>query len=256
MRWLDAMTASALRNLLFTHPLSKKSKCRRAACSEFWPMLTWETNCFRDLRVFPCNWRRFVHYKFTEWQRPGFRCHMGLSLLNGWNSSRCDPGRILQVKITKTLFSFRLSWICVWSRGCSKQWDGNRKFKAQKDVVEKGSATKSQTLKKAYIQWRVGQCFQWKAPGQCSIKDWCSFGPVTSLLKQCRRSETKRTTVFSCTKFDGKQTDGEGKEKKNRRKLFSQKEWNPGRFSNSPKKKKKPSCSPACQNKYRTDAIL
>ena len=59
---------------------SEKSKCRRAACSEVWPILTRNTDFVHDLRAFPCNrswWSstrtlNFVRYKFTEWRHP--RC--------------------------------------------------------------------------------------------------------------------------------------------------------------------------------------
>ena len=53
---LDAMIASALKKILNTQvPFRKKSKCRRAACSDTQPLLTRNTNCVYDLRAFPCN---------------------------------------------------------------------------------------------------------------------------------------------------------------------------------------------------------
>ena len=48
-------------------------------------------------------------------------------------------------------------------------------FRVQNEVVERGAVTKSQKGKKAYIQRTVGECFQWKAHGQCSKGDSCSF---------------------------------------------------------------------------------
>ena len=52
----DAMIASALKKAS-QHAVKfpKRSKCERAACSEFRPILTRKTNSVHDLRVFPCN---------------------------------------------------------------------------------------------------------------------------------------------------------------------------------------------------------
>ena len=50
-----------------------------------------------------------------------------------------------------------------------------RNFRARNDVVERGSVTKSQKGKEAYVEMKVGECFQWKAHGQCSRGDSCNF---------------------------------------------------------------------------------
>ena len=50
-----------------------------------------------------------------------------------------------------------------------------RNFTVRKDVVERGSVTKSQKGKKACVERKVGECFQWKAHGQCSKGDSCDF---------------------------------------------------------------------------------
>ena len=54
-----------------------------------------------------------------------------------------------------------------------------RKFRVRKDVVEKGSVTKSEKGKKAYVERKVGECFQWKGHGQCSKRDSWSFSHDT-----------------------------------------------------------------------------
>ena len=43
-----------------------------------------------------------------------------------------------------------------------------RNFRVRNEVVERGSVTKSQKGKKPYVERKVGECFQWKAHGQCS----------------------------------------------------------------------------------------
>ena len=50
-----------------------------------------------------------------------------------------------------------------------------RNFRVRTDVVERGSVTKWQKGKKANVERKVGECFQWKAHGQCSRGDSCSF---------------------------------------------------------------------------------
>ena len=41
--------------------------------------------------------------------------------------------------------------------------------------MERGAVTKSRKGKKAYVERKVGECFQWKAHGQCSKGDSRSF---------------------------------------------------------------------------------
>ena len=50
-----------------------------------------------------------------------------------------------------------------------------RNFRAQNEIVERGPVTKSQKERKASVDRKVGECYQWKAIGQCSKGDSCSF---------------------------------------------------------------------------------
>ena len=50
-----------------------------------------------------------------------------------------------------------------------------RNFRVRSEAVERGAVTKSQKGKRAYVEKKVGQCFQWKAHGQCSKGDSCIF---------------------------------------------------------------------------------
>ena len=79
-----------------------------------------------------------------------------------------------------------------------------RNFRVRSDVVERWSVTRSQKGNRAYVERKVGQCFQWKAHRQCSKGDSCSFSHDILDAGNRTRSETKRTIVFSCTKFEGK----------------------------------------------------
>ena len=65
---------------------------------------------------------RFVQYTFAEWRRPRLRRSMGAcSIISKRHAFRCDPGRIVQVKITG-LCSSSGSLGFVRSRNRSKQW--------------------------------------------------------------------------------------------------------------------------------------
>ena len=50
-----------------------------------------------------------------------------------------------------------------------------RNFRVLSDVAERRSVTKSQKVKKAYVERKVRECFLWKAHVQCSRGDSCSF---------------------------------------------------------------------------------
>ena len=43
-----------------------------------------------------------------------------------------------------------------------------RNFRVRNEVVQRGAVTKSRKGKKAYVERKVGECFQWRSNGQCS----------------------------------------------------------------------------------------
>ena len=67
-----------------------------------------------------------------------------------------------------------------------------RNFRARTEVVERGADTKSQKRKKVYVERKVGECFQWKAHGQCSEGDSCSFSHDPLLASGNRGSSQRR----------------------------------------------------------------
>ena len=50
-----------------------------------------------------------------------------------------------------------------------------RNFRTRNEIVERGAVTKSKKGRKAVVERKVGECYQWKAIGQCSRGDSCSF---------------------------------------------------------------------------------
>ena len=87
----------------------------------------------------------------------------------------------------------------------------NRNFKAQNDIVERGSVTKSQKGNNAYVEREVGDCFHCKAHGQCSKGDSCSFSHDPLLASGNRGSSQRRKGRSSspASHSKAKQTDRE-----------------------------------------------
>ena len=48
-------------------------------------------------------------------------------------------------------------------------------FKFRNEIVERGAVPKSHKGKKANVERKVVECYQWKASGQCPGGDSCSF---------------------------------------------------------------------------------
>ena len=73
------------------------------------------------------------------------------------------------------------------------------------EVVERGSVTNSQKGKKAYVERKVRECFSVEGTWTLFQRRLMKFQSWhSSLWKQWRRLETKRTIVFSCILFEGK----------------------------------------------------
>ena len=87
----------------------------------------------------------------------------------------------------------------------TSNWSNDENSKHQspeRSCRERSSDQESERDRKAYVERKVGECFQWKSNGQCSNGDSCSFQLWTSLGKPWLRWETKRTIVLSRTKFE------------------------------------------------------
>ena len=98
-------------------------------------------------------------------------------------------------------------------------------FRVRNEVVERGWVTKSQNGQKACVERKMGECFQWKALGQCSKGDSCSFshdelaqGDLCSGQRQNRRSSSpalnfqdwRRGEKCSKTGQEGSSSDKKG----------------------------------------------
>ena len=98
-----------------------------------------------------------------------------------------------------------------------------RNFRVRNEIVEKGAVTNSQKGKKAYVERNVGECYQWKANGQCSKGDSCSFRHDPASGNRCEVSERKQDKHPLPHLNSKAKTDGEVPSKKfrqQRRKPF------------------------------------
>ena len=180
--------------------LPQKSKCRRAARSKIRPILTRKTTCLHDRRAFPCN--------RSSWSKDSQICSVYVCRMTTFKTSTFDGIKLYYLQATclqmwswkdctsqnyRTLFSFRLV-LALYDQETARtkeqtsylrlktsvklhvdQMMTTRNFRVWSEVVERGAVTKSSKRKESLRweeSWRV---FQWKAHGQCSEGDSCSF---------------------------------------------------------------------------------
>ena len=136
----------------------KKSECRRARRSKILPILSRSTNCLHD-REIPADVIVDGFYK-SKWQNSA-QLQTVLALYD--QETVRNNG---QTSFSRLKTSARLH---------VDQMMRSRNFRVWNEVAEKGAVTRSQKGKKAYVERKVGQCFQWKTHGQCSKGDSCSF---------------------------------------------------------------------------------
>ena len=151
----------------------------------------------------------FVHYKFTEWRCSIISTSDGILLYYLW--VKCPQIRSWKDYTSQNyriLFNFRLCWLCMIKKrrearsrtiNIQDSWKlhfhlmmWTRNFRVRNDVVEKGTVTKSQTGKEAYVEMKVGECFQWNAHGQCSRGDSCSFSHDPRALGNKGKSQRQK----------------------------------------------------------------
>ena len=214
--------------------LPKKSECRRAMCSEKRPILTREADCWHDVRAFSCNWSswsstrpiRFVQHMSTKWRRPRFRCTMGpSSIISKWNTSQKWFWKDYTSQNCRILFSFTQTVLALYDQESVRsngqpsysktsvrlfidQTTRTRNFRVRNETVERGTVTKSQKGKKAYVGTRVGECHQWKAKEQCSKGDSCSFRHYPASGIGCEAYKAKGQSSSPAPNSKAK-TDGE-----------------------------------------------
>ena len=73
-----------------------------------------------------------------------------------------------------------------------------RNFRARNEIVKRGAVPKSHKGKKASAERKVGECYHWKANGQCSKGDSCSFRHDPASANRCAEGQkkNKRPTLY------------------------------------------------------------
>ena len=116
-----------------------------------------------------------------------------------------------------------------------------RNFRVRNEVVERRSESKSQNGRKASVERTVGECCQWKANGQCSKGDSCSFSHDKIASGSSGSGQTRKGRWSSPASLTARK----------RKSLWTRVKFHAG--SNSKKKK---SCKfwhpPVCQN-YKSE---
>ena len=69
-----------------------------------------------------------------------------------------------------------------------------RNFRARNETVERRALTKRPKGSKAVVESKVGACYQWKAIGQCSRGDSCSFSHADAPRKGCGQRQEEQTS--------------------------------------------------------------
>ena len=86
-----------------------------------------------------------------------------------------------------------------------------RNFRVRNDVSERGSVTKCQNGNNAFVERKVGECFQWKAHGEYSQGDSRSFShDILDSGNRGRGQRRKGRSSSPASHSKAKQTDGEG----------------------------------------------
>ena len=136
----------------------------------------------------------FVQYLIIGWWRPRFRYKMGQDLTwNNWFASGNCPGRLVQQKSCKVPNNFwqylrctTKNWVEIAWRRASKNWGkcwDNTLMRRRGHAVSESEMKEwkrdywSRVIKGENVseERKVGDCHQWKANGQCSKGDSCSF---------------------------------------------------------------------------------
>ena len=82
-----------------------------------------------------------------------------------------------------------------------------RNFRARNEIVEIGTVTKSHNGRIVSVERRVGECYQWKANGQCLKGDSCSFRHEPASGNRCaggRKEQSSSPAPEAKAQTDGK----------------------------------------------------
>ena len=236
---LDAMVASALKKLLNSHVhLRKRVRVEEQRAQKYDRFS--QTGCIHVLRAFSCNrslWSgarnsqicstnvhsmmmsKISTYDGTKlyYQQPRPPTEM---VLEGLYKSKLQDS--VQLQIVLALYDQETvrnnaqpshSRLKTSVRLHIDQTMRTRYFRVPNEVIDGGAVIRSQKGKKANVERKVGECYQWKATGQCSKGDSCIFSHDPVSGNRCEAQRRKRQS--SSPAPDSKANiDGKGKPSK------------------------------------------
>ena len=160
----------------------EESKCRRAACSKKLPILTREVHCRHDLWAFSSHRSSWDDVQDFDTRRD--QALLAASeiptemVLEGLYQSKLQDSVQLQTALAlyeqeniRNNEQSSYSRLKTSARCHIDQTMRTRNFRARNEMVAWGAVTKSQKGRKASVDRKVGECYQWKAIGQCSKKE-------------------------------------------------------------------------------------
>ena len=111
---------------------------------------------------------------------------------------------------------------------------GTCNYKARNDRIEIGESVKSHKRRKVSVERIMGECCQWKATGQCSRRDCCSFSHGSN---RGQRAQSSSSAPKAQTQIDGRKPSKgfgpEGESPSGRKGLEACKHFLKGTCSNS-----------------------
>ena len=193
---LDAMIASALKKLLDTNV-----RCRRATCSKNNRFLRGRQIAYMIYEHFPATGAYEAVQGLSNLFKKRLQNDDIQDLDVRWDQALLSASDMPSDVILEGLYKSKLQdsvqlqtvlalydqetvrnngqtsylWLKTSVKLHIDQMMRTRNFRVRNEVVERGPVTKSQKGRKACVERRVGDCFQWKAHGQCSKGDLCSF---------------------------------------------------------------------------------
>ena len=199
---LDAKIASALNPIIHKTRFKRKVSLEEGKAQKRGPLSPRITDHFPDLRVVPGHWsQRFcrelcrpIYNWSTKWRYSGIRFEMGRNLIiNDENPIWWHLGKLVQNSEYESLRNLRPCWnFTIWRftrrkkagpdylrlKTMVKRSIGQNlrieNFEARNGNYERNAVVKNQGRKQRE-QRSLGDCWQWKAYGQCSKGDNCSF---------------------------------------------------------------------------------
>ena len=176
------------------YPLQEKGQSEGTKSPKRGPFPSWKTDRLPDLRVLPGHWSQWscrelcrpIYSCSSKWWYSGIRFKMGRnSIVDDANPIWWHLGKLVQIKNTRVWEtqdrigivqygdSSVESWLKTMVKRSIQQNLRMKNFEARNGNYETCALVKNQGTKQRE-QRSLGDCWQWKANGQCSKGDNCS----------------------------------------------------------------------------------